>query len=118
MQLFVRAQEAHLVEFGEAATVADVKAYVAQAEGIAAGEQVICYAGVPLEDDVTVSSFQALAALDVTARLVGGTYIRFLFLCVSLSLHVSCVRVRSVLSLVRVRCVLFFINCEVILVGR
>ena len=72
MQIFVRAQDSHLVEFGESATVADVKAFVAQTEGIAAGEQVICYAGVPLEDDVAVSNFQALAALDVTARLVGG----------------------------------------------
>lgn len=72
MQLFVRAQEAHLVEFAEAATIADVKAFVAQAEGIPAAEQVICYAGVPLEDAAAVASFQSLAALDVTARLVGG----------------------------------------------
>lgn len=72
MQLFVRAQEAHLVDFAEAATIADVKAFVAQAEGIPAAEQVICYAGVPLEDAAAVASFQSLAALDVTARLVGG----------------------------------------------
>jgi hypothetical protein len=72
MQLFVRAQEAHLVQFGETATIADVKNFVAQAEGIPCGEQVICYAGVPQEDCATLSAFQPLAALDVTARLVGG----------------------------------------------
>ncbi|KNC82467.1 hypothetical protein SARC_05259 [Sphaeroforma arctica JP610] len=72
MQLFVRAQSTHLVDVNSTTTVADVKEVIFRSEGIACVDQVVCQAGVPLEDSFVLGNCQNLASVDVSARVVGG----------------------------------------------
>lgn len=74
MQLFVRAQELHTLEVTGQETVAQIKAYVASLEGIAAEDQVVLLAGTPLEDEATLGQcgVEALTTLEVAGRMLGG----------------------------------------------
>lgn len=74
MQLFVRGQSLHTLEFDGNQTVFDVKNEVAFAEGIPVDEQVLFYAGSPLEDDCCLSECVPgdLCTLEVGLRLLGG----------------------------------------------
>eukprot|EP01134_Creolimax_fragrantissima_P000038 CFRG0038T1 len=72
MQLFVRAQSTHLVDVNATTTVADVKAIVAQSEGIPCADQVVFQSGVPLEDSFVLGNCQNLASIDISSRVVGG----------------------------------------------
>lgn len=73
MQLFVQGQTLHTVSVSSEATVEELKELLASLEGVPAGEQVVAYGGVPLEDDCRVcGAVPELATLSLTARVVGG----------------------------------------------
>ena len=75
MQIFVHSQGLHAVDVNETSTVRDIKSRVEELEGLAVEEQVLCYAGCPLEDDVSLSSCNLadFSTLTVSSRLLGGS---------------------------------------------
>ncbi|XP_064407806.1 FAU ubiquitin like and ribosomal protein S30 fusion b [Latimeria chalumnae] len=74
MQLFVRAQNLHILEVSGQETVGQIKAHIESLEGVAADEQVILLGGAPLEDEVLVGQYgdNELTTLEVVARMLGG----------------------------------------------
>ena len=80
MQLFVQGQALHALNVTSQTTVDELKGILAQEEGIPAVEQVLAYGGVPLEDDSFIcQSVPELATLSLTARVVGGKWVRMYF---------------------------------------
>ncbi|XP_060524176.1 ubiquitin-like FUBI-ribosomal protein eS30 fusion protein isoform X2 [Cylas formicarius] len=72
MQLFFRGQSTHLLECGELETVGQIKERIASLEGLKTSEVTLYCAGSPLSDDISVSSFEEHANLEVTVGLLGG----------------------------------------------
>ncbi|XP_071657538.1 ubiquitin-like FUBI-ribosomal protein eS30 fusion protein [Patagioenas fasciata] len=76
MQLFIRAQSLHTLQVSGTETVAQLKERVAALPGAPpAEEQVLLFAGTPLDDENVVGQTPPLpefATLDVTTRLLGG----------------------------------------------
>ncbi|KAK2184368.1 hypothetical protein NP493_269g03043 [Ridgeia piscesae] len=72
MQLFVRAQQTHVVDITGNETVADIKADLAEAEGLPAEELVFYCGGKPMCDEDVLANCTDLATLDVELRLLGG----------------------------------------------
>merc|ERR1711934_202008 len=75
MQIFVKTFE-NTVTLDVAAcdTVRAVKAGIESVEGVAASQQCLSFAGVPLEEDATLESYgvNAESTLSMTMRLLGG----------------------------------------------
>eukprot|EP00043_Microstomoeca_roanoka_P020651 m.253591 g.253591 ORF g.253591 m.253591 type:complete len:132 (+) comp17232_c0_seq1:206-601(+) len=73
MQLIVRAEQTHVVEVNEFTSVAEIRSFVEQAEGIPSSEQYLTCAGRPLVDG-PLASFDIcdLATVSVAARVRGG----------------------------------------------
>jgi len=71
MQLQVRGQATHFIDFDEKDTVATIKKRAAGLENIPA--QLICLysGGAPLRDDLTVSELESFS-VDITVPLLGG----------------------------------------------
>ena len=74
MQLFVRGENLHTFDVTGGESVSDLKNEIAFAEGIPADEQVLFYAGKPLDDDLSLleCGVDNLATLEVGLRLLGG----------------------------------------------
>ncbi|XP_072024510.1 ubiquitin-like FUBI-ribosomal protein eS30 fusion protein [Amphiura filiformis] len=74
MQLFVRGQQTHTLEVTGTETCEELKMRVAALEGIPAIDQVMLYAGSPLENEDTLLSREVpdLATVEVVGRLLGG----------------------------------------------
>ena len=74
MQLFVRGQNLHTFEVTGGERVFDIKNEVALVEGLPADEQVLFYAGTPLDDELNLSDcgLVDLCTLEVGLRLLGG----------------------------------------------
>ncbi|XP_015773803.1 PREDICTED: ubiquitin-like protein FUBI [Acropora digitifera] len=74
MQLFVRGQNLHTFEVTGGERVFDIKNEIALVEGLPADEQVLFYAGTPLDDELSLSDcgLVDLCTLEVGLRLLGG----------------------------------------------
>ncbi|KAL9954348.1 hypothetical protein ACROYT_G041872 [Oculina patagonica] len=74
MQLFVRGENLHTFDVTGGESVFDLKNEIAFAEGIPADEQVLFYAGKPLEDDLSLvdCGVADLSTLELGLRLLGG----------------------------------------------
>ncbi|XP_018425114.1 PREDICTED: ubiquitin-like protein FUBI [Nanorana parkeri] len=74
MQLFINGQSLHTLDVADQDTVLDVKARVAQLEGLLDCDLVLSYAGAALEDDAVLSQSGVgdQCTLDLTGRLLGG----------------------------------------------
>lgn len=82
MQLFVRGENVHTFDVTGGESVFDLKNAIAFAEGIPADEQVLFYAGKPLDDTLNLvdCGVADLSTLEVGLRLLGGIYFRILFI--------------------------------------
>nr|ACD65108.1 putative ubiquitin-like protein Fubi/40S ribosomal protein RPS30 fusion protein [Novocrania anomala] len=72
MQLFVRSQQTHTLEVTGEESINEIKNRVSVIEGIPADDQVLLYAGKPLEDDCTLAGIPKLATLSMEVRMLGG----------------------------------------------
>jgi len=74
MQLFVRGQATHTLEVSGYETAEELKMRVSSLEGIPVADQVLLYAGAPLENEDTLLSREVpdLATVEVVGRLLGG----------------------------------------------
>mmetsp|Transcript_46622 Transcript_46622/g.76866 ORF Transcript_46622/g.76866 Transcript_46622/m.76866 type:complete len:135 (-) Transcript_46622:94-498(-) len=74
MQLFVRGENLHTFNVTGGESVLALKNEIAFAEGIPADEQVLFYAGKPLEDGMSLldCGVADLSTLEVGLRLLGG----------------------------------------------
>ena len=73
MQLFVRGQTLHAISVTCGTTASDLKNILSVFEGIPTEEQLLTYAGVPLEDDAVVVDFvPEHGTVGLTARIIGG----------------------------------------------
>lgn len=81
MQLFVRGENLHTFDVTGGESVLALKHEIAFAEGIPADEQVLFYAGKPLEDGMSLldCGVADLSTLEVGLRLLGG--IKFCTFC-------------------------------------
>ena len=75
MQIFVRAQETHVVDVDSDTTAWDVKCLLESREGLSPNSLLLKFAGQPLEDEVQLSSFLLEnVTVDATVRLPGGRH--------------------------------------------
>ena len=74
MQLFVRGQETHTLEVSGSETAEELKMRITSLEGIPIADQILLYAGSPLENEDTLLSREIpdLATVEVVGRLLGG----------------------------------------------
>ncbi|XP_027766384.1 ubiquitin-like protein FUBI [Empidonax traillii] len=74
MQLFVRAQTLLTLQVSESETLAQVKEKVAELSGVPPQDQVLLWAGSPLDDGTVLgqSPLPELATLELSTRLLGG----------------------------------------------
>ena len=74
MQLFVRGQNLHTVNVSANEKVVDLKNEIASSEGIPVEEQILFYAGQPLDDDLCLldCGVADLCTLEVGLRMLGG----------------------------------------------
>ncbi len=73
MQLFIQGQELRTFNVTEETTFDHVKSELVGCEGIPMGDQVLSYAGVPLEGDSLVcDTVPELATLSLSVRVLGG----------------------------------------------
>ncbi|XP_040188300.1 ubiquitin-like protein FUBI [Rana temporaria] len=74
MQLFISGQSLHTLDVSDQDTVLDVKARVAQLEGLVDCDLVLSYGGAALGDDVLLSQSGVgdQCTLDLAGRLLGG----------------------------------------------
>ncbi|KAF1598327.1 Ubiquitin-like protein FUBI, partial [Eudyptes moseleyi] len=71
MQLLIRAQSLHALEVSGTETVAQIKARVAALAGVPPEDQVLLFAGTPLDDAAVLgqSPLPEFATLEVSTRL-------------------------------------------------
>ncbi|XP_064602578.1 ubiquitin-like FUBI-ribosomal protein eS30 fusion protein [Liolophura sinensis] len=72
MQLFVQAGEIHTLTLSGEETVQDVKTLVNETEGYPLEDQVVFYAGKPLDGSIQLGTLPDLATVNVELRLFGG----------------------------------------------
>ncbi|XP_073480189.1 ubiquitin-like FUBI-ribosomal protein eS30 fusion protein [Aquarana catesbeiana] len=74
MQLFISGQSLHTLDVSEQDTVLDVKAHVAQLEGLEDCDLVLSCGGAAVGDDVLLSQSDVCdqCTLDLSGRLLGG----------------------------------------------
>ena len=74
MQLFVRGENLHTFDVTGGESVFDLKNELAFAEGIPTDEQVLFFAGKPLDDDLSLldCGVADLSTLELGLRLLGG----------------------------------------------
>ncbi|XP_075700075.1 ubiquitin-like FUBI-ribosomal protein eS30 fusion protein [Rhinoderma darwinii] len=74
MQIFITGQTLHTLDVSNQETVSNVKARVAQLEGLLDCDLVLSCAGVSLEDEAVLAEcgVQDQCTLNVTGRLLGG----------------------------------------------
>jgi len=74
MQLFISGLQTSALEVADNETVLSVKEHLANSEGIPVEDQVITFAGCPLENAETLASYgvSALSTLSVDVRMLGG----------------------------------------------
>jgi len=74
MQLFVRGENLHTFDVTGEESVSDLKNVIALAEGIPTDEQVLFFAGKPLDDTLSLvdCGVADLSTLEVGLRLLGG----------------------------------------------
>ena len=79
MQLFVRGENLHTFDVTGGESVFDLKNAIAFVEGIPADEQVLFYAGKPLNDTRSLvdCGVADLSTLEVGLRLLGGNILEF-----------------------------------------
>ena len=75
MQLFISGLQTKALEVADNETVLSVKELLADSEGIPVEDQLLTFAGQPLEDEETLSSYgiAALSTISADIRLLGGT---------------------------------------------
>ena len=83
MQLFVRGENLHTFDVTGGESVFDLKNAIAFAEGIPADEQVLFYAGKPLDDTLSLvdCGVADLSTLEVGLRLLGGNILGLFEFC-------------------------------------
>lgn len=76
MQLFIRGQNLHSLVLDGSDSILSVKNELALREGIDVDDQVLLYAGRPLENEQTVEECELVdqVTLDLSVRLLGGKY--------------------------------------------
>ena len=82
MQLFVKGLQTSVLDVAETDRVIDVKERLANSDGIPCDDQVLTFAGRPLDDEETLVSYGItdLSTLSVDVRLLGGKFmVYFLF---------------------------------------
>ncbi|XP_042209572.1 ubiquitin-like protein FUBI [Homarus americanus] len=72
MQIFVRSGATHVLDVAEQQTVADVRAFICQAEQLPQAEVRLYAAGSPLDNDALALSALTTDAIDVNVTLKGG----------------------------------------------
>nr|ABX44803.1 putative 40S ribosomal protein RPS30 [Flustra foliacea] len=74
MQLFVKGLQTSVLELAETDTILAVKERLANSDGIPCEDQMLTFAGRPLEDEETLSSYGItdLSTLSVDVRILGG----------------------------------------------
>nr|ADF45324.1 ubiquitin/ribosomal S30 fusion protein [Eriocheir sinensis] len=72
MQLFVRAQNAHVYDVREGQCVGDVRAFVCAAEDLPLEEVRLYSAGTPLDNDALPLTSLSVDSVDVSLALKGG----------------------------------------------
>ncbi|KAJ8341638.1 hypothetical protein SKAU_G00339290 [Synaphobranchus kaupii] len=74
MQLFLHAQNTHVLEVTGQETVQDIKVHVQALEGVCVADQVLLLNGTPLEDGTSLHhcGITEHCTLDVVARMLGG----------------------------------------------
>uniref|UniRef100_A0A1W7R9P2 40S ribosomal protein S30 n=1 Tax=Hadrurus spadix TaxID=141984 RepID=A0A1W7R9P2_9SCOR len=73
MQLFLQADELHLIEVPGDKTVAFIKNFIEDVENLPQEDQVISFGGKPLnDDDIVADRLVENATVDVSVRLRGG----------------------------------------------
>merc|ERR1711909_150434 len=72
MQLFIRGTQTHAVQVTGTETVDDVKALLADREGLSVDDQVVMYAGKPLESGLLTDMCADQGTIEVALRMLGG----------------------------------------------
>lgn len=77
MQLFIRGQNLHNLTLDGSDSILCVKNELALREGIDVDDQVLLYAGRPLENELSLEECEIVdqATLDLTVRLLGGKWL-------------------------------------------
>lgn len=76
MQLFINGSHTSVLNVADNETVFSVKERLANSDGIPCEEQMLSFAGRPLEDEDTLSSYGItdLSTLSVDVRMLGGKW--------------------------------------------
>lgn len=76
MQLFIRGQNLHTLNIDGCDSILSVKKEVALREGIDVEDQVLLYAGHPLEDELSIDECELgdQSTLELSVRLLGGLF--------------------------------------------
>ncbi|XP_067941708.1 ubiquitin-like FUBI-ribosomal protein eS30 fusion protein [Watersipora subatra] len=74
MQLFVKGLETSVLDVEETDRVIDVKEKLSNSEGIPCEDQVLTFAGRPLDNEETLASYgiASLSTISVDVRMLGG----------------------------------------------
>lgn len=73
MQLFVRAQDTHVMEVDTSSRVADIRDFVASVEGVSANELFVTCGGRPIVDGpLSAFDISDLSTVNVSLRVRGG----------------------------------------------
>jgi hypothetical protein len=74
MQLFIRGESLHTLNLDGCDSILSVKKEIALREGIDAEDQVLLYAGQPLEDQLSIEQCELAdqSTLELSVRLLGG----------------------------------------------
>lgn len=73
MQLFVQGQGIHTLNVSQDTRVGDIKETLSELEEIPCEDQVLCYGGLPLDDDsIVCETVPESGTLTLAVRLLGG----------------------------------------------
>lgn len=99
MQLFIKGLKTSVLNVEETETVLGVKEKLSNSDGIPCEDQVLSFAGRPLADEETLSSYglEHLSTISVDVRMLGGNSFLFSVSLPDLSVIWSCVCVVSII---------------------
>lgn len=83
MQLFIKGLDTTVLEVPETETVESLKDRLCNSEGIAAEDQVLTYAGRPLDDEESLQAYGItdLSTISVEVRMLGGETCHCITMC-------------------------------------
>lgn len=82
MQIFINGLQTQALEVADDQTVFAVKELLADSEGVPVEDQVLTFAGQPLEDEETLASYgiAALSTISADIRLLGGEEVMYKYM--------------------------------------